>query len=135
MLRAGQAVAVPIPRASVALTAKIDLVSVTGSAAGRSAELFGMEIGEQLPSPMAATDGYHYFAAALLGECVEAPEHHGVIVNDDDFLVGDVDLNHVGDDGTQLVEGFGEVWLSHEGVTRIPYEDSDPHAAVDRRAE
>ena|ERR1035438_6183582 len=70
MLRAGQAVAVPIPRASVALTAKIDLVSVTGSAAGRSAELFGMEISEQLPSPMAATDGYHYFAAMVEGAIV-----------------------------------------------------------------
>jgi len=64
---------------------------------------------EQLAGPVAAAHGDHHFAAPLLGQGVEAAHHDGVVVDDDDLLVGDAYLYHVVDDGAQCGEGFGEV--------------------------
>ena len=130
----GPVVAVPVPVAAAARAAKVDLVSIAGSAAGRFAELFGVEVAEQLAGTVVAAHGNHHFAASLLGQGVETAQHDGVVVDDDDLLVGDIHLYHVGDDGAQGGEGFFEALLLLEGVARIADEYRDLYAAADCRS-
>src|SRR6266567_1565923 len=70
--RAGLVVAVPVPVAAAARAAEVDLLSAAGSAAGRFAELLGVEVTEQLSGPVVAAHGDHHFSAPLLGQGVEA---------------------------------------------------------------
>jgi len=109
------------------------LLSVAGSAAGRLAELLGVEVAEELAGPVVAMHSNHHLAAPLLGQGVEAAHHDGVVIDDNDLLVGHVHLHHMGHDGAQGGKGIGEVLLLLKRVTRVADEYRDPDPAADRR--
>ena len=76
-------------------------MAVAGSAKRRSAEFLGVEVVEEPTGPVVTMRCCHQLATPSLRQRIEAAPQDDVLIDDHDFLMLDVHLNDVRDDGAQ----------------------------------